>query len=123
MSVRVTPTKSAFTAGADLSSSRYLIVKLNGTANEVDVAGAAEQSIGGLTNAPASGKSAEVVVAGGTYAIAGGVIAIGTKVTATAAGKLVAATATQFYLGRTIGAAAADGDEVEIIIEKGFVPA
>ena len=100
-----------------------MIVKLNVTANEVDVAGAAEQSIGVLTNAPASGKSAEVVVAGGTYAIAGGVIAIDTKVTATAAGKLVAATATQFYLGRTIGAAAADGDEVEIIIEKGFVPA
>ena len=56
-------------------------------------------------------------------ALAGAAIAKDVKVTANASGKIVAAAATEFYIGRTLAAAAADGDVVEIVIEKGFVPA
>lgn len=124
MSVRVSSSKAAFEAAGDLSSNQYYIVKLASGDNQVELAGAADEAVGILSNCPsAAGETAEVVVEGGSYAVAGGAIAKNVKVTANASGKLVAAAATQFYIGRTLSASAADGDVVEIVIEKAFVPA
>lgn len=113
-----------FTAGADLSAKQYYGVKLHTTVGEVVLAGDADEAIGVLdsTNAK-SGYPCSVVVGGGAKAVAGAVIAVNAKVNFDANGKLQVASATEFYIGRTIEASTADGDVIPFIIEKGFVPA
>ena len=124
MSVRIASVTAAFKAAGDLSTNQYYVVKQASGDNEVELAGAADDAVGFLGSCPAAaGETAEVVVSGGSYALAGAAIAKDVKVTANASGKIVAAAATEFYIGRTLAAAAADGDVVEIVIEKGFVPA
>lgn len=53
-----------FVAGSDLSSSQYKFVKINSSGQAVSVAAATDQPLGILQNAPASGGTAEVMMAG-----------------------------------------------------------
>jgi hypothetical protein len=82
-------------AGADLSSSQYFFVKLDNATAAV-VAGAGENAIGVLQNAPAAGAVAIIRTQGLSKVIGGDAVAIGAAVAANAAGKAVTAT-----LGRT----------------------
>jgi hypothetical protein len=78
-------------AGADLSSSQYFFVKLD-TATAAVVAGAGENAIGVLQNAPASGAVAIIRTQGLSKVIAGDAVVIGVAVASNAAGKAVTAT-------------------------------
>ena len=69
-----------FPAGADLSSSQFLFVKLNGSLQIVLADGACEAALGVLQNAPANGAIARVRVAGVSKVIAGASLADGAVV-------------------------------------------
>ena len=101
-----------YIAGADLSSSQYLFVKVSGA--NVVVAGDGEAAVGILWNDPTSGKAASVVRGGDPHVYAGAAIAAGVDIASDAAGKAVAATTGDIILGTTRAAAAASGDLVQI---------
>tara|TARA_R110000737_G_scaffold204632_2_gene223421 strand:- start:2598 stop:2969 length:372 start_codon:yes stop_codon:yes gene_type:complete len=101
-----------YIAGADLSSSQYLFVKVSGA--NVVVAGDGEAAVGVLWNDPTSGKAASVVRGGDPHVYAGAAIAAGIDIASDAAGKAVAATTGDIILGTTRAAAAASGDLVQI---------
>lgn len=101
-----------YIAGADLSSSQYLFVKVSGA--NVVVAGDGEAAVGVLWNDPTSGKAASVVRGGDPHVYAGAAIAAGVDIASDAAGKAVAATTGDIILGTTRAAAAASGDLVQI---------
>ena len=124
-------------AGADLSASQYLAVKLN-SSGQVVVAGAGEAAIGILQNKPGAGQAATVRVGGASKAKAGGTIAAGADVAANSSGAIVVATAGRTntsdadaaadpLIGSyTLGAAlsgAASGDIFDILIlHRGVAP-
>lgn len=85
-----------FPAGADLSSSQFLFVKLNGSSQIVLADTAGEAALGVLQNAPANGAIARVRVAGVSRIIAGASLADGavvaTQVTTARAKAAVAGT-------------------------------
>jgi len=123
MSVRFSPQSVGFIAGADLSSSKYFLVKLDTTANQVVLGGAGDEVIGVLLNKPESGEQADVAVAGGAKVEYGGTIAINDKLKCDANGNVVVTTTNNdFYFARAIEAGV-DGDVAEVIIEQGFVGA
>ena len=80
-----------FRAGADLSASQFAGVKLGANANEVVLAGANEEAVGILQNAPTSGKAAQVRVAGTSKVKASAAIAKGLAIVTAAAGQIAAA--------------------------------
>lgn len=111
------------TAGADLSSSQYLIGKLASTAGQVVIAGTLNSTtnpgafVGVIMNKPASGEEIEFAVEGVTKAIAGtSTIAVGDRVWANSTGKLTDAGTTDngFHLGRALEAASAANDIITI---------
>lgn len=78
----------ALLAGADLSSSQFLFVKMHTTANQVvKCATDAEIYLGVLQNEPASGSEARVMTTGVTKVVAGGAISVGDKIGTDTAGK------------------------------------
>lgn len=77
-------------AGADLSSSQYFFVKVDSSGHVV-LAGAGEQAIGVVQNAPASSATAIVRISGITQVITAGTDAAGTWVESDSAGKAKAA--------------------------------
>ena len=103
-------------AGADLSSSQYKAVKLDAS-GDVVIAGAGEQAIGLLQNAPISGDYAQVAwVGGGGLVEAGAAINEGDFLKVDANGDVIATTtATDFVIGRA-KQAAADGDITEVLV-------
>ena len=125
-------------AGADLSSSQYLAVKLDSNGDVVVCDTAGEPSIGILQNAPVSGQAASVRPLGTSKAVASGSISAGSRVTTDASGKLKAVVAgktdasggssTAPLVGSaTLGwipfAASADGNVVTVILTQPGVPA
>jgi hypothetical protein len=97
-------------AGADLSAAQYLFVEQS-TAGTITVCnGAGEYALGVLQNDPTSGQAGTVAVSGVTKVVAGGTVAIGAKVTTTAAGKALTATTGQQILGEAMSGG--DADEV-----------
>lgn len=109
----------AETAGADLSAAQYLGVKFS--SGSIVLAGA-QEAIGVLTNAPASGARADVAVTGVVKAVAAAAISAGAWVTSDANGKMVATTtAGQKILGIAMDAAAADGDVIAVALSQGSI--
>lgn len=106
-SVRIT-----LVAGADLSSSQYLFVKLDGTGKAVVCSAATDRPIGVLQNKPVAGAEAAVVVTGGTKLKAGASVSIGAQVgpdsASKARGKTVGTDTTNYTVGTALTAAAAD---------------
>lgn len=122
MSVRTAPVVDNFLSGSDLSATQYTFVKQSSTENTIEAAGAGEVAIGIVENKPASGEVAEVAVGGGTYITAAAAIAIGDPIKSDASGKgVTASTNNDYYIARAIEAAAADGDQIEVIIEKAYL--
>jgi hypothetical protein len=80
-----------YPAGADLSTSQFLVVKREAD-GDVVVAGAGE-GFGILDNAPLNTETADVVTTGTTKVKCGATVAIGDRLIANAAGKAIPATA------------------------------
>lgn len=117
MSVTQDGGRITLAAGADLSAKQYYIVKdSSGTA--VLASAATDKILGVIENAPVSGDTAVVVTRNksGTFKVkAGGVIAVGDKLTSDSAGKAVATTTggdQVFGIARKV---AADGDITEYL--------
>jgi hypothetical protein len=112
-------------ADADLSAKQYFLVKA--TATGVDLNTTLNGPVlGVLTNDPASGKGASVQVLGQARVVAGGAFAIGDYVKSDGAGKAIkqtgeAAGTLVHVIGQALEAAAADGDQVEILIKPQVV--
>lgn len=125
-------------AGADLSASQFLAVKLNSSGQAV-LAGAGEDAVGVLQSKAVAGLPVTVRVAGITKFIAGAAIAAGARVASDADGKAKTAVAASvntsdagaaadavagsFTLGHALEAAAASGVVIAVLLSKsGAVP-
>ena len=102
-------------AGADLSSSQFLGVKLNSSSKVVAVSGATDYSYGVLLNAPTSGQAAEVCIFGLTKAKAGGTVAAADQVMFANTGKVVTCVPGTDTTKYKIGTAVTGGASGEII--------
>ncbi len=107
-----------YVAAADLSSSQYLIVEID--ANEaIDVAGAGGGH-GILIDDPPSGENGSVVLLGLTKVVAAGAINAGVFFAADAAGKAVAAAATDTIIGMTVNEAGAADQVIDCLVLPQF---
>ena len=77
------------TAGADLSSSQYKLVKITGARTVGLCTATTDKPIGVLVNKPKSGEAAQVVVIGVTECVAGETLTAGDKLTVNASAKAV----------------------------------
>lgn len=110
-------------ANGDLSTKQYLFMKLSAAQTVDTCAAITDKSVGVLQNKPAAaGRDATIAIDGTTKVVASGVIAFGSYVAPTAAGKAQVAVSTQFPRGQALEAAAADGDIIEILLIAGGVP-
>lgn len=125
-------------AGGDLSSSQFLMVKLNSSGDAVIANAAGEDVCGVLQNAPASGAIAIVRVFGESRVIGGGVVAAGGLFACTSAGKSKTAVAGtvntsdagaasdplvgSFVLGRVLTAGTLDAQHSVFISPMGLTP-
>ena len=113
-----------FEAGEDLSAARYLAMTLGSSDGTVVKAGATDQAIGILQNAPESGQAARVRMFGTTKAVAGAAITRGALVAVDANGKVQAATAIDDtwngtvvrVLGIALESASAADEVIEIML-------
>lgn len=107
-------------AGADLSTSQYLFVKINSSGNAVLCAAATDKPIGVLQNSPASGGEASITVVGGTKLVTNAACDEGTVVGTASTGKgapYVAGTdTTKYIVGSVILASGADGELATVIV-------
>lgn len=112
--------KISLEAGADLSSSQYLFVKLSG-GKAVACSGATDVPLGVLQNAPKSGQEAEIVVVGGTKIVSSGNLSADSIIGTSSAGKAAALTVgtdtTKYAVGRLLDAPGADGVVASAIID------
>lgn len=108
----------SFISGADLSAHQWRIAYLSGARTVTFATGVTIKSIGIIQdNVDAAGKAVNVRVLGISKVVAGEAMATpGTEVTSDAAGKAVAAATTDFVVGRTLEASAADGDIISILV-------
>lgn len=107
-------------AGADLSTSQYLFVKINSSGQAVLCSAATDKPIGVLQNSPASGGEAAITVVGGTKLKTSAACDEGSVVGTTSAGKgapYVAGTdTTKFIVGSVILASGADNELATVIV-------
>lgn len=124
-------------AGADLSSSQYLFVK-NSAGSAIVASAAGEDVMGVLQNAPANAAIAIIRVLGKTRVIASGVVAIGSLVATTSAGKTKVAVAGtvntsdagaasdptigSFVMGRALSVGATDTQHSIVLHPMGLIP-
>ena len=107
----------AMTAGADLSTHQYKLVKFGASKSEVVLCGNAEKPLGVLMNSPKSGEVAEVAVQGGAKVkIASTMSSLGGSVASAASGVARAAVAGEWAIG-TQQDAGVSGDIIPIIID------
>lgn len=121
-----------FPAGADLSSSAFLFVKLNGSSQVVLADTAGEAALGVLQNAPASGAIARVRVQGISKVIANATLADGalvaTTVTTGRAKAAVAGTVSgsnavgSYAMGRLLADGASGVATTMLIQPQGLIP-
>lgn len=121
----------ALTAGADLSSSQFLCVKLSAANTVTVVDGAGGDAVGVLQNAPANGAVAIVRVAGITQVIASTSVSAAARVASTNAGKTKAAvvgtvsgsnTTGSYTLGTALTAGTADAVHRVLLQPMGLIP-
>lgn len=107
--------KVSLVAGGDLSSSQYKFVKLNASGQAVVIAAATDRPIGVLQNNPTSGKTAEVLVSGGTKIKVGGSVGEGAVISPDSDGDAVAIVAGTDTTKYICGTALTEGASGEII--------
>lgn len=108
-------------AGADLSSSQYLLVKRDSTVGRWILATAVTDSqVGVLQNAPASGEECDVVIFGRAFAKVGAAITIGGPLMWGTGAKLIDHTGnTAFRLAVADfahNATTASGDKIDVLV-------
>lgn len=111
--------KVSLVAGADLSSSQYKFVKLNSSGQVIAVAAATDRPIGVLQNNPTSGKTAEVLVSGGTKLVLGGSVTEGQIVSPNASGAgvtIAPGTDTTKYICGTALTEGANGEIITAVV-------
>jgi len=107
----------AFTAGADLTTHQYKLVKFDTTNNSVVLCGNAEKPMGVLMNAPNSGELAEVAVQGGAKVKIGTTMStLGGSIASAANGVARAAVAGEWAIG-TQQDSGVSGDVIPVIID------
>lgn len=114
------PYKKDFEAGATINPQR--IVKF-GTAPAVIEGAAATDSLLGVSTNTAdalAGDFVDVVMMGEAQVVAGAAVAAGIFVTSDADGKAVTAVSTNSVIGRSLTAAAADGDVITVFVVQGM---
>ncbi len=113
-----------FVADASLIAKQYYILKMQAAGTPMGVIlGSATTSvaIGVLQNEPAAGEAAVVRVAGTTKVLCGTPIAIGGPICSDSGGKADNADAAKdFILGYALETAAASGDIIEMLIDRGL---
>jgi len=87
----VGPDKS-FVAAADYSAKQYYAMKVSADGTITIASAATDALVGTLLNEPKSGEMGQIAMSGTSKGFAGGTVAIGDKLTADAAGKLIATT-------------------------------
>lgn len=116
------PVKVSLRAGADLSAAQYKFVKLDTDGEVIVAAATTDRPIGVLQNAPVSGETAEVAVAGITKVKAGGSASVGnpvfTSASATAVTAVIGSAASTFYIQGTFLEDAAAGQVVSVVINS-----
>jgi len=104
-------------AAADLSSSKYFCAKITASGIALcDTQG--EQCDGVIQNDPLAGEAVTLRSEGVSQVVASGALAKGVAVTVGTAGKIEAAAAGDFILGKTLSASSADGDIVTLKIAR-----
>lgn len=108
-------------AGADLSASQYLLVKLNASGAVVLCTASTDLPIGVLVNKPVANQPCELVVIGVTKVVAGAAISANTVIMPNASSQAIAWTATNTKSGKTLAKAAGGANElVEVFVN--FAP-
>jgi len=98
-------------AGADLSSSKYLGVKLNTSSQVIDMAATADICMGILQNEPVTGEAASVALVNGggiSKIYLSGTLAAGALVRADENGQAAADAATNYNIGQLLTGGAVD---------------
>ncbi|MEX1120263.1 MAG: hypothetical protein WEB94_00730 [Candidatus Paceibacterota bacterium] len=102
-------------AGADLSSSQYLIVKLNSSGKAVLASAATDVLLGTLNNKPVSGQGAEIQhrAGGGTGKVKlGGSVEVNDQLTSNGDGEAIKTTISD---NEVVGFAMEDGADGQVI--------
>lgn len=111
--------RMARVTASDFTNKLYFAAALDANGLLV-IAGAAVSALGVVYEEAVAGKAATIATAGIVKGSAGGAIDEGVPVTTDASGEFVAASAGQKYFGFYIGeGAAADGDIISILIDRG----
>lgn len=112
--------KITLVAGADLSGSQYLAVKLNASGQAVPITAATDVPIGILQNQPKSGQEAEIVVSGGSKIKASAAISLPAQLTVSATGAAAAAVAgtdiTKYVFGQPLVAAGGPNEVITAVV-------
>jgi len=110
----------SFVANENLESYQYALV-VNSASNLVGRSGTAgEMCLGVLQNKPQSGENATIVMMGRCRIKAGGTIAAGNEITATASGTAAAVASGQYILGLAITGVASGGNFTGLINHAGY---
>lgn len=107
-------------AGADLSALQFYAVKLNSSSQVVAVSAVTDIPVGILQNDPAaSGRAAELMVAGVSEVIAGGALTAGAQVCVDNTGRLVACVhgtdTTKYAIGQVLIGCSNAGERATIL--------
>lgn len=103
-------------AGADLSSNRYLPVKLNASGEAIVIAADTDQPVGIQYNAPtAANQEASIVSEGIALVKCAGAVTVGTKVEITAAGSIQNVTTGKTVIGIALQTGVAN-DVVSVLL-------
>lgn len=117
----------SFTAGADLSSKQYHLVKLNAS-GQIVLAEAGDKAIGVLVDNPGSGETGTVAVAGITKVVAGAAVAAGAYLSSDANAQAITATDTNVdgsttgthIIGQALSAASGANEFVTVVLARGL---
>lgn len=121
------PLKISLTAGADLSSSQYRLVKLDGSGNAVVCSGVTDIPVGVLQNKPTSGGAAEIVVVGVSKVNTDAALSIGALIGTSADGqadaKVAGTDTTEYVIGRMLTATGGSGGQLGTALINAASPA
>lgn len=123
MAVQITHGAQVITlaAGADLTGSQQLFVKVNGSGQAVPVSAATDNPVGVLLNNPAQGFEALVAVSGQIKVISSAAIAAGAVLGTDATGKAITIVpgtdSTKYQVGRALESSAAAGVVITALID------
>ncbi|MEO8483335.1 MAG: capsid cement protein [Acidobacteriota bacterium] len=119
-----------FEAENDLSSKQFYAVEAGAAVGQVDIADAnADVILGILQNKPKAGEAARVCTISGliTKAVVNGSgtnIAYGDPLQVANGGKLIkCVTDKNYYVARALAASTADGDIIDVMLERGYFAA